>query len=442
MDPRPPSPDAWLVIRRGIQLAGGGAVFAGAFVAHAISGAWRRQPDVFTCALGAALRHAFTTLGATFIKVGQIASTRADLLPAPITRELARLQDAVPPFAFSEVEACIESELGQPLSRLFAHFDRTPVAAASVAQVHRAVRHDGRVVAVKVRRPDIGQKVALDRSILLFLAGALERVVPSLRLVSAPEAIATFCDAVETQLSLRSEAEHNRRFSEMFADDPDVEFPELHPDLCSDAVLTMTFVEGCHERDLDEREMDLARIVDAGMRAVSRMIFEHGFVHADLHPGNLLFLPPGRIVMLDLGLVGELADAERVTAVRLFYALATGDGRTCARLFYENAPHAACPDYAAYESEVAAVVDDIVGQGLMNLQVSLEIARLFDILRRHRVQARAHMTMVNLALMTAEGLGKRLAPEFDLTREALPHLQRALTEAARAGRIPPPPRPH
>jgi ubiquinone biosynthesis protein len=113
-----------------------------------------------------------------------------------------------------------------------------------------------------------------------------------------------------------------------------------------------------------------------------------------------------------------------------------------ARIFYENAPHSACDDYAAYEAEVARMVEDIVGQGLMNLQVTGEIARIFDILRRHRVQARAHMTMVNLALMTAEGLGKRLAPDFNLTQEALPHLQRALLNAQREGRIPAPPPRH
>jgi ubiquinone biosynthesis protein len=437
VDPRPPAPDAWLVFRRSLQMAAGGGLFLAVLLGEASLGWVRRHPDVWANAFGVALRRAFTMLGATFIKVGQIASTRADLLPRPITRELGRLQDAVPAFSFDRVEARIEADFGAPVHALFSQFDREPVAAASVAQVHRAVRKDGRVVAVKVRRPDIAQKVVLDRSILLFLTVALEKIVPSLRLVSAPEAVATFCDAVEVQLSLRAEAEHNRRFREMFAHDPDVSFPELHPDLCSDAVLTMEFVEGCHERDLDGADMDLARIVDAGMRAVSCMIFEHGFVHADLHPGNLLFLPPGRIVMLDLGLVGEISDADRVTTVRLFYALATGDGHTCARLFYENAPHAACPDYAAYEREVAQVVDEIVGQGLMNLQVTYEIARLFDILRRHRVQARAHMTMVNLALMTAEGLGKRLAPDFNLTQEALPHLQRALATAQREGRIPP-----
>ena len=161
------------------------------------------------------------------------------------------------------------------------------------------------------------------------------------------------------------------------------------------------------------------------------MIFLHGFVHADLHPGNLRFLSRRRrVVLLDLGLVGRLDDEDRLDVAELLYALSTGDGVTVARLFYENAPHQRRrPTIAAYEREIVAFVDNVRARGMANLQVTLEIGRIFDILRRHRIQARSHMTMVNLALMTAEGLGKRLAPELSLTDEALPYLSEALAAA-------------
>jgi ubiquinone biosynthesis protein len=158
------------------------------------------------------------------------------------------------------------------------------------------------------------------------------------------------------------------------------------------------------------------------------MVFSHGFVHADLHPGNLRFLPPATVVLLDLGLVGDVTDEDRLVAVRLFHALATGDGATVARLFYDNAPYRNVPDYGAYEAEIAAYVESIRSRGLANMQVTLEIGRIFDILRRHRVHARSHMTMVNLALMTAEGLGKRLAPDLSLTQASLPYLVEALAQ--------------
>ncbi len=412
----------WRITVRSFQMVRAGTVAAVVFARELI----RLRGDGIR-ALGRALVGLCTTLGATFIKVGQIASTRADLLPRQLVQELATLRDQVPPFPFADVRTTIERDFARPLDDLFSAFDPEPVAAASVAQVHRAtLRATGEVVAVKVRRPDILDKVRLDRSILLFIGRTLERLVPSFRLMSLEGALRAFCEAVEEQIHLVNEAEHNRRFTQNFAGDPDISFPRLVPEACSDAVLTMEFVDGVREEDLEARGVDVLRVVDAGMRCVCRMVFLHGFVHADLHPGNVRFLPPGRIVLLDLGLVGSLVDVDRLTTAELLYALSTGDGVTVARLFYDNAPHKHVPDYAAYEREIAVFVDNIRTRGLKNLQVTVEIGRIFDILRRHRIQARSHMTMVNLALMTAEGLGKRLAPELSLTDAALPYLMEAL----------------
>jgi len=378
-------------------------------------------------AAGRGLVRLCTELGATFIKVGQIASTRADLLPPGLVRELATLQDRVPPFPFADVRRCVERELGRPLEEVYADFDPVPVAAASVAQVHRAtLRANGADVAVKVRRPDIVEKVRLDRSILLSLARGLERTVPTLRLIALESAIRTFCGAVEAQCDFERELANNRRFAREFAEDPDIEVPGVHPDACAAGVLTMDFIEGIPESELAHRDVDVDRIVRSGLRGVCRMIFQHGFVHADLHPGNLRFLPPGRIVALDVGLVGEIDDRDRLTTARLLFALATGDGATVARIFYDESPNPRPRDYAAYEREMSAFVESVRVKGLAHLQVSGEIGRIFDILRRHRIQARAHMTMVNLAIMTAEGLSKRLAPDVVLAEEVLPYLAEAL----------------
>jgi ubiquinone biosynthesis protein len=384
----------------------------------------------FARAVGRVAVRVCERLGASFIKLGQIASTRADLLPSAVVVELSRLQDRVRPVAFEHVRETIEQSLGCPLEQAFAEFDAEPVASASVAQVHRARLASGEIVAVKVRRPEVPWQVALDRRLLIGAARVLERGVPSLRLISLVEAVTQFCDAVEQQLDLTREAAHNRRFRAHFADDPEVAFPLLFPALCSDQVLTMEYVEAIHERDLAAHGIEPARIAEAGLRAVCRMIFRDGFVHADLHPGNLRFAPPGRIVLLDLGLVGELAHEDRVTTAELLIAFATGDGAAVARSFYDHAPSAAPADYAAYEAEVCAFVSEVVGRGLGRVQISLEIGRIFDILRRHRIQARAHMTMANLALMTAEGLGKRLAPDLSLADAALPYLREALRAAA------------
>jgi ubiquinone biosynthesis protein len=413
------------LVRRAAQIAFATAVSIPAFGRELRR--LRGREDAIPRAAGRVLVNLSARLGATFIKVGQIASTRGDILPRPLIEELQTLQDQVPPFPFEVVRTTIERELDRPLESLFVEFAETPVAAASVAQVHRAtLRSSGTVVAVKVRRPDVLEKVRLDRTILLFVGRTLERLVPTVRLMALEGALRAFCDAVAEQIHFESEARNNDRFRANFADDPDIDFPRLHREACSDAVLTMDFVEGVHESELEAAGIDVRAIVTAGMRGVCRMIFLHGFVHADIHPGNLRFLPPGRLVLLDLGLVGELSDEDRRTTAEALFALASGDGKTVARLFHDNSPHAATPDYAAYESDMIRFVDHVRRQGLGNLQVTAEIGRIFDILRRHRIQARTHMTMVNVALMTAEGLGKRLAPELSLTDEALPYLAEAL----------------
>jgi ubiquinone biosynthesis protein len=423
---RYPRGHALRVARRLVQLAAASGVAIAVFAREAMR--LRREGRSGLVRAFARSQVALASrLGATFIKVGQIASTRGDLLPPEAIEELSQLRDQVPPFSYAEVRQVIERSLGRPLEAIFDRFDPEPVAAASVAQVHRArLAADGADVAVKVRRPDVAEKVALDRSILLAGARFAERVVPSLRLVSVAEAVATFCDAVEHQLHLANEADHNRRFRANFRDEPDLHFPALFEDACSDEVLTMEFVDALREEELFARGVDLRKVVTTGMRCVCRMIFSHGFVHADLHPGNLRFEPDGRIVLFDLGLVGTLSDSDRLTNARLLFAFATGDGKTVAELFFVNAPHTATPDYALYEREICDFVERLRRMGLGNVQLALEIGRIFDILRRHRIQARSHMTMVNLALATAEGLGKRLAPDLSLADEALPYLAEAL----------------
>jgi ubiquinone biosynthesis protein len=422
----PPTTHAWHVARRLAQLVAGSGIAVAVFLREAVRLRGQGRSGVLR-ALGRAQVALATYLGATFIKVGQIASTRGDLLPPELVDELAQLRDQVPPFPFDAVRGVVERSLGRPLDAIFERFEPEPVAAASVAQVHRAtLRGSGAVAAVKVRRPDVAEKVALDRSILIAAARFAERVVPSLRLASVAEAVATFCDAVEHQLHLRNEADHNRRFRANFRDEPELHFPALFEEACSDEVLTMEFVDALREEELLAAGVDVRHVVAVGMRCVCRMIFSHGFVHADLHPGNLRFERDGRIVLFDLGLVGTLDERDRLTNARLLFAFATGDGPTVARLFFDNAPHTNTPDYAVYEREISEFVERLRVLGLGNVQLALEIGRIFDILRRHRIQARSHMTMVNLALATAEGLGKRLAPDLSLADEALPYLAEAL----------------
>lgn len=373
---------------------------------------------------GARLASLLIALGATFVKVGQIMSTRPDLFPPHVIRALTRLQDDVGAFAWKHVERVIVEELGEPPDALFATFDRVPVASASVAQVHRATLPSGEEVAVKVRRPGLDDLVRFDLSVMRTFARVLA-IVPSIRLLAPVESVDQFGDAIRAQIDLRIEARNNQRFADNFAGDADVGFPRLHAALCHRRVLVMEFVHGAKVLDAPAKAgADATRLARIGFRTLLQMVFADGFVHADLHPGNILVDASGKVVILDLGLIAELDEAARHAFARFFAGWAGGDGTIMAKLMSELSPSSRVADYAAYEREVVEFVGRYHGKALGEVQVSTVAFDMMNILRRHRVRVNPVYTMCNVAIAVTEGIGKQLDPSLDLVQEALPFFAR------------------
>jgi ubiquinone biosynthesis protein len=369
-------------------------------------------------------------LGATFVKVGQIMSTRPDLFPPHVIRALTRLQDNVGAFAWRHVERVFADELGRLPDELFSTFDRIPVASASVAQVHRATLPDGREVAVKVRRPGLDDLVRFDLAMMRLVARVVA-IIPSFRLLAPVESVEQFGQAIRAQIDLRIEAANNKRFAENFANDPDVGFPQLHPELCGRCVLTMDFIRGAKVLEAPQKlGTDATRLARIGFRTLLQMVFDDGFVHADLHPGNILVDPDGKVVILDLGLTAELDDAARRAFAQFFAGWAGKDGKVMARLMSELSPSARVRDYETYEREVIAFVERYHGKALGEVQVSTVAFDMMNILRRHRVRVNPTYTMANVAIAVTEGIGKQLDPSLDLVQEALPFFAR-ITAAGR-----------
>jgi len=369
----------------------------------------------------------FRDLGATFIKLGQIMSTRPDLIPDSLSRALQHLQDDVGPFPLADALRAIEEDLGQPVAKLFPEFAPVPLASASVSQVHKARLPDGRIVAVKVRRPNVVEYCTFDLAVLRWGARLLN-AVPSIGTLAPVDTVDEFGRAIFAQLDFRVEARNNRRFRHNFRNEAAVVFPEVIEALSSERILTMTFIEGTKILSTRQTRSDPKRVARLGLQVLLKMIFEDGFVHADLHPGNIFITPDDKIALLDLGLVGELDEPHRQGFGKFFAAWAQRDGDTMAHLMYEMSAHgsggAAPFDPAAFERYRAAVIEFVGrywGQRMGEVQVGKVLLDMLGILRRHRVRVNPTFTIVNIAIAVTEGIGKQLDPELDLMAEALPY---------------------
>ena len=401
----------------GLVLSSHGLVFACRLVALRLRGA---PAEERTALVGQTLLLVFGTLGATFIKVAQYLSTRPDLVPKDVSRGLQKLQDRVAPFPYHDVRRILLAELDDPPEEVFSELDPYPEASASVAQVHRGVlMRDGSEVAVKILRPDIERVVALDLS-LMRLTARLLNVIPALRILSPVRVVDEFAAAIRQQLDLRIEAANNLRFTENFADDADIAVPGLVQDLCTRRVLCMEFIRGDKVlgplREAEESE----RLARTGFRMLLKMVFVHGFVHADLHPGNL-FVAGDRLVMLDLGLVARLTPEHRTTMVQLFQAwLARDPVLVCEvmqRLLEGEAPSKEGLDLLhAQVTELLARYSSVSLSEVSMAEVMLKVLRL---MHQHQLQVQPALTMVILSMGVVEGVGRQLAPHLDLAQEAM-----------------------
>jgi ubiquinone biosynthesis protein len=382
---------------------------------------------------GVRLRLTLDDLGPTFVKFGQVLSTRSDILPESVLSELQKLQDTAKPMPAGVAQKIIEQELGAPVDEVFASFDPVPLGSASIGQVHKAVLRGGETVAVKVQRPEAPGRVAGDLELMRDFAAFLDRRFGRGLFVDVSGLVAEFEVVVRRELDYSAEAENARRFAANFAG-TQVVIPEVYLDLSTPKVLTEEFIEGTRFRDIRPLSLtpsERRRVATMGADAIFRMAFENGFFHGDPHPSNLLLTPSGDLALLDFGMVGYMSQGDIEALSRLFIAVIQRDASAALRGLERLGVGYATEIRDDLVRDLREFLNKYSGLSVGEVTLGQALSELIALARRYRLRMPPVFPLLTKALVTAEGLARSIDPTINVYEVARPYAQRLLTERYR-----------
>ncbi|HEX5514245.1 MAG TPA: ubiquinone biosynthesis regulatory protein kinase UbiB [Gammaproteobacteria bacterium] len=391
---------------------------------------------------GERIRGALEDLGPIFIKFGQILSTRRDLLPQDIAVELARLQDRVPPFAGADARRIVEAELGEPLNAIFTHFDETPLASASIAQVHAAQLPNGAQAVVKVIRPGIERVIRDDIQLMYAIADLAERYIADARRLQPREVVAEFEKTIYDELDLMREAANASQLKRNFKDSTILHVPEVYWPHVRRNVMVMERIHGIPVSDIDQlraRGVDLQRLAERGVEIFFTQVFRDSFFHADMHPGNIFVDASDptepKYIAVDFGIVGTLAPADHRYLAENFIAFFNRDYRRVAELHIESGWVPADTRVNEFEAAMRTVCEPIFERPLSEISFGALLLRLFQTGRRFDMEVQPQLVLLQKTLLNIEGLGRDLYPELDLWKTAKPYMEGWMRQQIGVGSI-------
>ncbi|MBC2694382.1 MAG: AarF/ABC1/UbiB kinase family protein, partial [Desulfobacteraceae bacterium] len=388
----------------------------------------KRREQVEKLSRAERVRMVMEELGPTFVKLGQILSTRPDLISVEFIQELSKLQDNVPSFPYSEARQIIEFELGRPLKDIFQHFEDTPLAAASIGQVHRAQLKDGEEVVVKVQRPGIRKTIEVDLEIMLHLASLMERHLKELQVHRPVRIVQEFARTLEKEIDYTIEASHIERFARQSVDDPTVYVPKVFRNTTTERVLTMEYIDGIKASEIDsiEREgLDRKIITARGADLILRQIFDYGFFHADPHPGNIFVLPDNVICYIDFGMMGSIDRQAREEFADFVYTVVIQHDESMAtQMLLKLTEYDEKPDVRVLERDLTDFIGQYLYVPLKDLQMEKLLQQILKMISRHRLQIPQNLFLMMKALATVEGIGLLLDPDFEMIKQTIPFIRR------------------
>ena len=372
------------------------------------------------------VRMACEELGPTYIKFGQILSTRPDLVPVDFIKELSKLQDNVPSSPFSEVSKIVESELGAPPEDIFDFFEKTPLASASIGQVYRAILKDGEEVAVKVQRPGIKKIIEVDLEIMLHLATLMERHIEEVSLHQPVKIVEEFARTLEKEIDYTIEATNMERIARNFLNDSTIYVPKVFRDTTTESILTTELVEGIKVSEIDRLEkagLDRKLITVRGADIVLKQIIKHGFFHADPHPGNIFVLPDNVICLLDFGMTGSVDRRTREDFIDLAESVVNRNESRATQVLLKLTYWDEDPDIRLLEKDVADFMGRHLYKPLKDIKIGKLLNNLLELTFQHRLRIPPDIFLMLKAFSAIEGVGLMLDPDFDMIKQAAPFIK-------------------